>query len=477
MRLLVKLLIVAVISIVFTGCASPGSPKEKTSITLDEVPLYEIYIDSNGALLDPTSDKTTTISDEDTYITNILGNFERKNAEPQKSGKPSLQLTIFIHGGLNTFENARDRVTRDAGKMLDDGKYPLFISWDSGALPNVSDHIFFLRRGVKTKALGVLSSPFVMLEDALRSLARVPASTYNVLFDQNTFLYCGDKDLVCINSNEKLDAAKDLKQISANTSLNIHVNQNDTGFTLGEKWTIWNPVKLFTAPMVDGVGTGAWDSMLRRTDLVLLKDIASANNGSLLDTTAATKFLDRWANNHPDRKVILIGHSMGTIIANNIINKYQDKIDFNRIVYMAAACRIKDIDYVIAPYLDHNKEAVFYNLSLHPDRDLSENSYYDFVPRGSLLIWIDQTFASINSFQDRTAGYWLNIVRSASQTFADEDIRNRVHLTRFPINNCPPQKQSEFGESEFWKEEFWKGTQIPIDPNPNCVAQMKMMAK
>ena len=30
-----------------------------------------------------------------------------------------------------------------------------------------------------------------------------------------------------------------------------------------------------------------------------------------------------------------------------------------------------------------------------------------------MLIWIDQTFADIHSFRDRTAGYWRNFVRSA----------------------------------------------------------------
>lgn len=64
--------------------------------------------------------------------------------------------------------------------------------------------------------------------------------------------------------------------------------------------------------------------------------------------TAVTKFFKKYSQEYSDQKVIIIGHSMGSIIANNIIARYQN-INFSDIVYMAAACKIKDLEYVIAP--------------------------------------------------------------------------------------------------------------------------------
>lgn len=48
----------------------------------------------------------------------------------------------------------------------------------------------------------------------------------------------------------------------------------------------------------------------------------------------------------------------------------------------------------------------FFNLSLDPYNEIAERTYYDFISRGSLLMWIDDTFGTVNSFRDRTFGKW-----------------------------------------------------------------------
>ena len=88
---------------------------------------------------------------------------------------------------------------------------------------------------------------------------------------------------------------------------------------------------------------------------------------------------------------------------------------------------------------------------------MAENSALDFVPRGSLLIWIDETLGSTNSFQDKTAGYWFNMVRGASEAFKNPSIRKRVHLTQFGIKDGTPQTHGAFGDYKFWNESFWRG--------------------
>jgi len=422
------------------GC-SINENMAKNKELIDNLKLYQIYVDEKGRLLNPASKKI--VENEYIYVNEILKNFKK-----MKEDNPQLVLTIFIHGGLNTFKVATERAKRVKDKILNDNKYPLFISWNAGPLTNYKDHLFFLRKGEESLILGPLSSPFILLEDSLRSISRIPTSTYNVLFGQNS---------VRINNYTKEEDAynKSLGIIKSQPFV-LHNSPNDTGHNLGDWVTVWNPIKLITAPFIDGLGTGAWNSMLRRTDLVLKKDKAFHGQSGSVSDTATTKFFDGLNKQFPNQKIDLIGHSMGTIISNNILSKYPE-MNFNNIVYLAAACKVKDLKYVVAPYLNKNSDSTFYNVSLNPYRDINENNAYDFVPRGSLLIWIDQTFGDINSFQDRTAGFWFNIVRSASNTFKGDKVQSQVHLTQFGIKDDSPQNHGDFSNFDFWKQSFWNG--------------------
>lgn len=422
-----------------SGCASIQPLDQSTA---DELRSYQIYIDSTGDLLDPYNEKV--INNEEQYIKNIVDNFQA-----QKSINPNLRMTIFIHGGLNSFENATERVKKVKGSMLVDNRYPVFISWRSGGLSNYSDHLFSIRRGEKRNwFVGGITSPFVLAEDGLRSLTRIPASTYNVLFGQNS---------IRIGSYSKEEQYSDKALAELNKlGFIIYNSPNDTGHGFEDFWSVWNPVKLFTAPLVDGLGTGAWNSMLRRTDLVLRRNDGFNGISEDKSDTAVTKLFKKISSDMKNEELLLIGHSMGTIISNNIIARFQE-LNFKEIIYMAAACSIKDVELVIPPYMQKNTDTRFYSLSLNPYRDMAENSVFDFVPRGSLLMWIDETLGSTNSFQDKTAGFWFNMVRGAREAFKDPAIRQRVHLTQFGIKDGSPQTHGAFGDYEFWNERFWEG--------------------
>jgi len=68
---------------------------------------------------------------------------------------------------------------------------------------------------------------------------------------------------------------------------------------------------------------------------------------------------------------------MGTIVANNILSRFPDinHINFDTVVYMAAACRLKDLEKPVVPWLRRNKRWEFYNLTLDPDRDIYKYEY------------------------------------------------------------------------------------------------------
>ncbi len=476
------LIFLLLITVFCAGCSSLNTGMHSTTIAEDRkfnAHLYQLYISKNGDLLNPESrneviydgeSEDEYISGEDEYISKIFENFEKQR---EKKKPNDLQLLIYVHGGLNTFNSATSRVNENTvNEMIADGKYPLFISWNAEGPSNYSDHLFSLRRGVMSGSRGPISSPFVFVEDITRSIVRLPTSIYNVLtnlhykFQKESWQ---GKEIIAAKAN--LDKLKQDGQFKIHDSADEHLPFKDW-------WSIWNPLKLGTAPFVDEFGSGIWGSLLRRTDMVLHRDTSVSamrdldpDSENVLEKetafeTAASKFLTRWQEKYGKNKlenqqdgleVVLVGHSMGTMITNNIVAKYQN-INFSQIVYMAAACSIKEIEYVIAPYLKQNEKAVFYNLSLNPERDIMENVLYDTMPRGSLLVWIDQTLANINSFQDRTAGFWYNIIRSVDHIFDKEKgIRERVHLTMFGINDGSPQKHGDFDNCPYWKKKFWMG--------------------
>ncbi len=383
-------------------------------------------------------------------------------------------MTVFVHGGLNSAKDVTQRVTKLQELMIKDCKYPLFISWRSEITGNIIDHLLFLRsgqynstgEGVFSFIKGPIVSPFVLMEDLLRATARYPASTYHVLVEQNLI----KKSLFDDNSSN-MDA---VQSKLGNISLNLPPVGENEEIEWEKVLTVWNPIKLVSAPLVDSVGTGAWNSMLRRTDIVLADDKAISVNQIKPEVflsdpikpecraeinenrTAVSEFFRLWRCRYRDRDIDIIGHSMGTIISNKIIAKFPE-INFSRIVYMAAACTLNDLEDIISPYLNYHTRTKFYNLSLHPLRDQFENaSYVDIVPRGSLLWWIDNTLGTINSFQDRTAGYWPNIYKVAPKIFPKK-VQSQVHLTKFGMTPDAPQTHGSFGDFPFWRDSFWLG--------------------
>lgn len=460
---------------------------------------YLIYVNRDGMLLNPEDEglgkNYLSEEAEQKYINKIIMNFKIKN---KMNDKP-LKLVVFIHGGLNFRKYANLKPDKFKEIMLKDGYYPLFISWNSGAFTSYKDHLFRIRKGEAKPIKAAITSPLVFAEDVGRSILQSP-SAY-------------DREL------RKYSSIKELKKLPTTTQYKNLTNYlSSTGFKIIDKnyeyqhnaysiKDILKPVKLVTkattAPFVNGLGKGTWGALLRRADLVFNRPVkyenlnipeqfeikatdminksksqatlVSQDTASLRDTAAA-KFFKTWQNDAEleSVEITVIGHSMGTIVANNIVARYP-KLNVNNLVYMGAAARVKDVESVVVPWLYHNRDSHFYNLSLDPVREISEPVGRDFVPQGSLLNWIDNIFGDINSPKDKTAGTWTNMLLSADDIFLnDKALREQVTLTKFPFGReiDGPQKHGAFDEYLFWKDGFWKGNKycylqadISIDKN------------
>ena len=189
-------------------------------------------------------------------------------------------------------------------------------------------------------------------------------------------------------------------------------------------------------------------------------------------------FLQRWVSQVQPQGVTvnLIGHSMGAIVVTNILARHPRLLADN-VVFMGGAARIKDVENVLVPWLANplHAQARFYNLSLDPYNELAERGFYDSVPRGSLLNWIDGIFGEVNSFKDRTVGGWWNITRTAEDVFRVHGMKpklaERVTLKRFAIGDDQgPQVHGAFDDYCFWQPAFWADVAPPRKFAPDGVS-------
>ena len=262
----------------------------------------------------------------------------------------------------------------------------------------------------------------------------------------------------------------------------------DTRSTWDKRWRaarylLTLPTKFLSAVLIDGFGKAAWENMRRRTRVVFRSpdefnrgrrrtDPAAMTQALNAPPTAAfAEFFRRLSGFvnptgkdpfQTDYEVTLVGHSMGAIILNEVIRVY-DTLPYKNIVYMGAACSIREWAALTLPYLTDHTESRFVNLCLHPIAEPREIAAIgglpigDLISRGSLLEWIDDMFSSPNDILDRRLGKWDNILQ-ATHIIEDPGVRPRITLKAFDVDSGgqKPQRHGEFNGLEFWDPALWE---------------------
>jgi pimeloyl-ACP methyl ester carboxylesterase len=162
-------------------------------------------------------------------------------------------------------------------------------------------------------------------------------------------------------------------------------------------------------------------------------------------------------------EITLVGHSMGAIIMNHIVHKYPE-LPYKKIVYMGAACSVREFEQSVIPYLKNHSETQFYNLCLHPIAEAREMPWIlDFFPRGSLLEWIDSMFVTPQTLMDRTLGKWDNVMQ-ATQVIP-HSIRDQVTIKSFGVGRDQglPQRHGDFNDIAFWTDEILDAERPPVE--------------
>ncbi len=478
---------------------------------------HVIAIGKEGELREPlTGEAMNDPEKEKQYLNNIVEKI-KKHAQNNTNGNN--ELLIYIHGGLNTEGGALKRALEKYRLIKDSGgKYPVFINWRSGPKTTYGAHLARIRQGEKSGTAWA-TSPVYLATDVGKSIVNAPKA----------WLISGEhliRSTMLRKKQPKIDEEiLDLKQQGFKIYSTDGKKSGSWGIARQLQWLATSPIKVVTTPFAYTMSKPAWDIMLRRTSTLFytpcdLKKISTDSDECEPDASSEEKegatielkpgngalyrFLSALEQGlEEDRitskvKITLIGHSMGAIVVNDIVNLGLN-LTYENIVHMASADSIENLFNKVIPYIDCSLEGTcnngipvnFYSLYLHPDNENREVSAKGFTPSGSLLTWIDSMFMVPKTVLDKRSGRWDNMTRAielippaTGGSKKQNNIRGQMRFTIFDIEDrkaygpdelkklkiCKQQEDCEgyelystaqehgdFGDLPFWRPEVWKG--------------------
>jgi hypothetical protein len=268
------------------------------------------------------------------------------------------------------------------------------------------------------------------------------------------------------------------------------------------KYIFTLPTKLVTASTIDAAGTNAWSIMLRSVSQLFHYDAEQRIHNNLEHTHSIKpasqsytshgalpfffkKLEAKLCNKPPEEKgcdnpnkweITLAAHSTGAIIAHHILREFED-LPIKNILYMGAASSIRDYQETVFPYLTkRNKNLAsdqcnqgqellavqiptcVYHLMLHEAAESGEwiSDVIDPLPRGSLLIWLDNFLSHPLSKEDRTLGRFTNFITTMHHT--PLELRPFIHIRKFGVGEevHEPKKHGDFSQKfKFWESKCW----------------------
>jgi len=475
--------------------------------TIKEVPAkHVVMFDEYSRLLDPTGNvectKTSPQLCTGKHLTiknyNQLDEAQRNKYldelfDEVKAWKGKRRLLIFVHGGLNTQTGSIKRVKELTPKIEAADYYPLFVNWRASWAFNYFEHLLYIRQGEEWKwYFGYPTSLVVLAYDIGRAVLRAPLVWGYQVYAGFQVERGAPLPYELAQREEILKAEQEAHPEHA-----IHIASGEDKRSDGEVVYSWvsgiflSPFRFISSPLIDSFGTSAWDNMLRQTQLLLHPmteyvdghpnkrqgDLAAVMERIRDELKKLKQGKDQW-------EIVLVGHSMGTIVINELLRAFPD-LPVDKIVYMAAACSVRDVEQSVLPYLRQNTTTKFYNLSLYHMAEEGEIHYLDLVMRGSLLSWIDDFFANPMTPRDKTYGQYANFLRTEQicpanlnepnpefEQICPPQLRVRIYQKEFSygksVSDTDPQKHGDFDRCPFWDERFYSPEPSAKDPKLVC---------
>ena len=450
----------------------------------------------------------------DDYFTKLFTSLEQARVRNRGTRK---RILLYVHGGLNTAQASIERVVEYSSKIQEDGTYPIFVNWDSSLTSSYRDHLVLLRQGRRADdwcceawkeygkgyAVGanvaggvasVVTTPLYFAFDFARGVIRLPVDLYgvyadllsshwrSVFTDENTGKDHWPDGNCAVNAKVGMTPRADALLCEARhpsaeqkpyplvQGVNQRTGWESAGQILRTLATV--PVHIGSGLVIDMAGTGSWSAMHRRTTVMFNRDQdlwahdphAPPTGGIAQFMTRLRKFLEEHGGKS-EWEVVLVGHSMGTIVANEMVRQFGHPLTqspgeplFDEIVFMAAACSLRDYMDTIPHYLEEYKTTRMYHLMLHDQAESTEQALWGTALPGSLLVWLDGFFTRPDSPLDLVAGRYQNLLRVMH--LHDATLRGRISVKVFNFGaeakDTSPQTHGDFGNFPFWKDAFWQ---------------------
>lgn len=412
----------------------------------------------------------------------------------KQSGKKPL---IFIHGGLNSYQQSLERAVRDAGYINKEGiYYPVFIIWPSG-IDTYGDSLVNYFQGEWNTSYDRYSWPLRFGSDLIEMPARLIGNYFtharlrtgsscylnrfrNILEPFSTLFTWGCEGDYKQDSHDFFVTSDPCEKTSDRPqgTYCIDEDKNDANAFLirNIEKTPLSSLKLLTIPAMDPLAKRAWRSMLARIHFAF-RTPCPVNTHAMGTCAPAAVYEFFKALNEPSiNDITLIGHSMGTIVAGEIIREFPD-LPYANVVFAGAAISIREFENTVEAVLksklkNASKLFKFYNLSLHPYAEATEENAYGAMPSGSLLEWIDQTIENPSDSLDRTLGKWTNIApllgrpENEKDQVLDKDLikQNLMYFSRFGLKPNQPLEHTHFGNAggvfKYWVDECWLPSEV-----------------
>lgn len=435
---------------------------------------HMLCVDSDGgpAVLAIDGDEGDRAQDHESHAREIVAAFRTWSA-----ANHSRRIMLIVHGGLVSMRTA----VADAEKVMaamgqdppDEPCFPIFVNWETGIGTSYGDHLFYVRGGRSRPVLAMLTWPFYLVADFGRAVARYPLTLFQQVQNLGAYYFPGEALAVP-------DGWKDTARLDASV--------DDAGTVALDLAMELLPgvLRLGTTILLDGSGVPAFRDMVRRARVLFVRDedfdrAKPSYTGALSvlcdELIRGTRKPDpktgQQSPGHEVPQVTIVAHSMGTIVANELLRRYGHRhfpevenepishlIDFDTIVFMGAACTIREFHDTTLSFVRDHENARFYNLCLDPADEADDRYVGGILPHGSLLEWIDHFITDQQTAMDRTLGKWNNVIAALPlMAWLDGDVRRRIVVRGFSRSRSAtgPHDHGDFNNValKFWKREFW----------------------
>lgn len=412
---------------------------------------YDQWSSEDTSKVDPQTWKTTARREFIDYLEGVKGT---RDSDRQPVGEDGVfanyeklyragavdRVIIYIHGGLNFIGSAGVKACELTHAILDDRAYPIFIVWNSNLFGTYGEHLFGVREGVSDRKFGIATSPLQLVADTGTAAARFPLA-FTKLIRNDIYQLHPETFQRYRQALSRFDSLNNVCLIDETGQIKVSMGSDQRGnlkkLEDTASWATWLGARASTTPLIDTLGASAWFNMIRRTRVMFEREssfvdeqvsarfgreqadpyqsLAAQRDLRWLSRMGALRyFFERaearlavFPNHHPS--ITVIGHSMGAIVAGEMLTRFPG-VPVENLVFMAAACTVNDFKIKVTPYLAAHPTR-FFNLCLHSFNDAAEREPFErpeIAPRGSLLVWIDSMFDTPISEDDRTMGRWEN---------------------------------------------------------------------